>query len=406
MKHTLMFIFFITGLIGSAMLFSVEDKGHNHHDDDTSISFSLSDDDHEHDHDKQNKHDHGEQAGHDEHNEGGVELSEIQLATAGIVVKTLQKQNIAEYISAPGEVFFNAYQSKKITPRISAQIIKRHKRLGQNVKQGQALVSLSSVEMAQAQGELIVADREWQRVEKLGKKVVSERRFVESQIARQQAYAKVLAFGMTKSHVEQLLQSKDPSEAVGRFNLLATQSGLITYDQFVEGEIVEPGRLLFEITDESVMWVEARLAPDALMGIKPGAVANVMVNEQQYPAKVTQIHHQLDENTRTIGARLEVKNRNDSLHPGLFVQTQIKTTKNQFVLALPEHAVLRSADGDWVVFVEQAPGDFKPQEVEVINQAGTLMVIEGIVPGTRVVTDGAFFVQSEIAKSGFEVHNH
>ncbi len=398
MKHKLMSIFIIMSLTGSTILFSAEEKGHEHDDMDTDFTMS------------EEKHDHDEGTGHadeGEHdNEGGIELTAAQIAAAAIIVKPLQKQSIAEYVSAPGEVFFNAYQSKKITPRISAQIIKRHKRLGQNVKQGQVLVSLSSVEMAQAQGELIVADREWQRVEKLGKKVVSERRFVESQIARQQAYAKVLAFGMTKPQVEQLLEGNDPSKAVGKFNLLATQSGIITYDQFIEGEIVEPGRLLFEITDESVMWVEARLAPDALINIKPGTTANVIVNERQYPAKVIQIHHQLDETTRTIAVRLGVKNRNDSLHPGLFVQAQIETTKKELVLALPEHAVLRSADGDWVIFIEEKPGHFKPQEIEITSQAGTLVIIEGITPGTRVVTEGAFFVQSEIAKSGFSIHNH
>jgi hypothetical protein len=37
---------------------------------------------------------------------------------------------------------------------------------------------------------------------------------------------------------------------------------------------------------------------------------------------------------------------------------------------------------------------------------GVLAVIDGLAPGTRVVTRGAFFVQSELAKSGFAVHNH
>ena len=35
-----------------------------------------------------------------------------------------------------------------------------------------------------------------------------------------------------------------------------------------------------------------------------------------------------------------------------------------------------------------------------------LTVIGGLEPGTRVVTRGAFFLQSELAKSGFEIHNH
>ena len=36
----------------------------------------------------------------------------------------------------------------------------------------------------------------------------------------------------------------------------------------------------------------------------------------------------------------------------------------------------------------------------------TLVVTEGLEPGTRVVTQGAFFLQSELAKGGFDTHNH
>ena len=34
------------------------------------------------------------------------------------------------------------------------------------------------------------------------------------------------------------------------------------------------------------------------------------------------------------------------------------------------------------------------------------MIVEGLKDGTRIVSKGAFFIQSEIAKGGFEIHNH
>ncbi len=67
---------------------------------------------------------------------------------------------------------------------------------------------------------------------------------------------------------------------------------------------------------------------------------------------------------------------------------------------------MRSDDGDWVVFVEYKIGSFKSVEIQVIKTIGNYIVIDGLLEGTRVVTDGAFFVQSELAKSGFAVHNH
>ena len=429
MKQTILnfsFIAIVTALttitIGS-VVFAADGHDHDVGLNDMSIDINLREDTHDHSNEKQennhkahgeheadghgeNTHESGGNDGHSDHAEGGVELSKAQLIAAGILVDPIKRQSILQTITAPGEVLFNAYKSKKITPRISAQIIKRKKRLGDFVTKGEDLVRLSSVEMAQAQGELIITDREWQRVKKLGKKVVSERRYIESQIARQQAHAKVLAFGMTKSQIKEMLKSKDLSKAAGQFNLLATQNGTVTYDDFIEGEIIEPGRLLFEISDESSMWVEARLTPNVAFNIRTGASANILVNEKEFSATVTQIHHQVDEKTRTIAIRMEVENLNDSLHPGLFVEAQIQSGDEQTVLALPENAVLRSPDGDWAVFVEEEPGHFKAQEIDIISKFGNQVIVSGIEENTRVVTKGAFFVQSEIAKSSFEVHNH
>ena len=64
------------------------------------------------------------------------------------------------------------------------------------------------------------------------------------------------------------------------------------------------------------------------------------------------------------------------------------------------------ADGDWQLFIETKPGEFEPKEVEVLRRSAGLAEIEGLEPGTRVVTQGAFFLQSELAKAGFDVLNH
>ena len=118
------------------------------------------------------------------------------------------------------------------------------------------------------------------------------------------------------------------------------------------------------------------------------------------------MHHALDENTRTLGVRIEFSNQNDELHPGVFVKAKISSNNTARALAVPVNAVLRSPDGDWMVFTEHEAGEFEPQEVELVRTVGDVSVIEGLEVGTRVVTQGAFFVQSELAKSGFEIHNH
>jgi len=34
------------------------------------------------------------------------------------------------------------------------------------------------------------------------------------------------------------------------------------------------------------------------------------------------------------------------------------------------------------------------------------VIVAGLKEGARIVSKGAFFIQSEIAKGGFDIHNH
>ena len=349
--------------------------------------------------------DHGSEQGEADA-EGGIHLTPEQQEMAGVVVESLQLRDIVNELRAPGEVQLNAYATSRVVPRIAAQALKRQARLGDSIEKGHALVTLSSVEMSQAQGDLLVAEREWRRVSKLGRDVVSEQRYTEARIAREQARARVSAYGMTEDEIKQLVASGKAEHANGRFQLLAPQDGTVIRDDFIVGELVEPGRVLFEISDESVLWVEARLTPDEAAQIQVNARATMVIGDRKVEGRVTQVHHALDENTRTLGVRIEIPNVDDRLHPGLFVEARIEGGSSERALAVPNDAVLRSPDGDRQVFVEHEPGEFEPREVEVIRTTAGFTVIGGVETGTRVVTKGAFFLQSELAKSGFDIHNH
>ena len=350
-------------------------------------------------------HAHVDEHGHAETNH--VKLNKTQRLSAGIVVQPLIAGAVTKQIEAPGEIRLNTYATSQVTPRIQAQLVQRHAHLGDRVSKGQPLVTLSSVSMAEAQGEILEANSEWQRVKKLGRKVVSERRFQEAQINLQLSRARLLAYGMPETQTDLLMQKNQIDQANGQFTLLAPQAGTVIRDHFFIGQMVEPGALLFEITDESKLWVEARVTPESVSHIERDTIAGVLIGKRWIDGRIIQEYHALDETTRTLAVRLEISNPEDHLHPGQFVTVRIPTGKrNGTALSLPSEAVLRSHDGDWVVFVEQAPGEYAPKEVRLVEQLSQRVLIEGLESGERVVTQGAFFLQSELSKSGFDVHNH
>ncbi len=418
MRPTHLFIFLglaITCSLVAAERAHEDNHEHEHHQD-TEVDFSLDATDHQDHHDHESfTQDNDSHEHHDEHNEDGhghtgesdhAKLTPQQQAFAKIEVIVASKHKLPEQISAPGEVVVNSYRTTAVTPRVSAQILKRHVRLGDHVTKGQPLLTLSSVEMAEAQGRLLEAGIEQQRVNALGRKVVSEKRFVASQVAYQRAYSQVSAYGMSDTQIRRLVDEGDISKANGQFQLLSSQTGTIISDDFVIGQIVAPGALLMQVTDESHLWVEARLPADRVGEIKISAGATVTLGNTPMTGTVAQIHHLLDETTRTQAVYIEVNNLDHSLHPGQFVTASIDSIHVTNGITVPTKAVLRSSKGEWRVFVETEAGRFQPKVVELLAMRGNEVVIDGIDEGTRIVGQGAFFVQSEMAKGAFDVHNH
>jgi len=341
----------------------------------------------------------------DEHDHEEEEIEFIEMTpgegtAAGISTGKVAFRTLSEQVRLPAEVVVNAYQSANVTTRITAQVVTRHARLGDVVDVGQRLATLSSVGMAEAQGALILAESEWQRVSGLGKQAVSERRYTEAEIARRQAMAKVLAYGMTLDEINRLLASGNAVLATGEFDLLAPQQGTILSDNFVVGELIEPGRVLFRISDESTLWVEASTAPSDLTEYEIGALARIAHGDDHWiEGHVVQLHHQLDETTRRQGIRIEVDNTDDHLHPGQFVEAEISTGEGPTVLSIPDNSITL-IQGASTVFRLEGGDEFHPQAVTTGRSAGGWTEIrEGLVEGDEIAVDGVFHLKSLILKS-------
>ena len=316
----------------------------------------------------------------------------------GIVTAPVKEETLTDELRAPGEVKANAYATTLVSPRIPAQIVQRHAKLGDAVKVGQPLVTLSSVEVAEAQGALIVADREWQRVKQLGAEAVSAKRYTESQVGRDQAYAKLRAYGVAEGEIRALEKQGSP-RANGEFALIAPQAGRVTTDDFVLGERVEPGKNLFTLVDERRIWVEAQLAPDAAERVQPGTSVRVIAHDQPMTGEVIQLSHRTQEGSRTTPIRIEVPNENDALHPGEFVETFIATRSTSKALAIPSEAIVQ-LQGQPSVFKVSAKGGFEPTPIQAGETRGALTVVkQGVAAGDVIVVQGAYVLKARLLKS-------
>lgn len=323
-----------------------------------------------------------------------VELKPEAAKNAGLKIEAISPKTLARTVSAPGEVQSNNYRSAQITPRVAAQVVRRHAKLGDTVKVGQPLVTLSSVEVAEAQGDAVVKEREWDRVRELGEAIVGARRFLDAKVAAEQARSKLSAYGLSPSEAVK-------GQSLGQFTLVATRAGTILSDQFVEGERIEPGRPLFLIADESANWVEANLSPADAGRVVQGSKARVKVDGRWLDGIVIQKYHQLNETTRTIPVRIEVKTPGDHIHNGEFVECRLQIGTIENAMAVPNTALYQGADKSWAVFVQEGPTRYKRVPVQIKEDLGEQSVIEGVSSGANVVTEGAFYLNSELAKASF-----
>jgi len=325
-------------------------------------------------------------------------LDAATLKDIGLVTDKATTRLLSDELKAPGEVKADAYATVLVSPRVDSLVLTRKAKLGDEVKAGQPLVTLSSVAVAETQGELIVAEQDWQRIAALGPQAVSARRYNEARVARDQARAKLRAYGLPEGQIGALLRAGS-ARADGSYDLLAPHAGRINSDAFLVGERIEPGRPLFTLVQEDSVWVEAQLAPTDAEKVRTNDPVRVLAHGTSLPGHVLQRSHLTDERTRTAPVRIKVDNRKDLLHPGELVDTRIAVTDGQPQLAVPTEAVVLLQDQP-TVFVARGKNRFAPAPVVTGDtREGWTVIRDGLAPGATYVRKGAFALKARLLRS-------
>ncbi|MEY2918847.1 MAG: hypothetical protein RL261_152 [Pseudomonadota bacterium] len=336
---------------------------------------------------------------HADETEAPLSMTVAEQSSAGLRVEALAPMRLGEVLQAPGEVVDNAYGVTLITPRVEALVVRRHARLGDEVAAGAALVTLSSVEVAVAQGELRIAEQEWKRVDGLGRDAVSGRRYTEAAVAVEQARAKARAYG---------LASNAAGPATGEFTLYAPHAGRLTEDDFVIGQRIEPGVTLFRLVDESTVWVDATLPAEIARRVVVGKEATVVAAGVRLRGRVVQSAHRTSEDTRNAHVRVEVPNDGDQLHAGDFVEVSLATAGSDLnQIAVPTEAIVQ-LQGQTAVFRERTDDEFEPVPIKVgAVVADRTIVTDGVTAGDRVVVAGTYALKARMLKAELgEGHGH
>ncbi len=213
-------------------------------------------------------------------------------------------------------------------------------------------------------------------------------------------------FGMDDEAIQGVPQMKEN----GRFAQLevkAPRAGTVTAQTVTEGKFVESSQSLFTIADTSNVWVwcdlyERDLGPlhDRLArGDKPKATVKVAAFSDAFPGVVDLLDSAVNETTRTVKARVQVKNEQGKLRPGMFAAVEIPLTEGKKVALVPRQAVL-SDEGKTFAFVHWKDDLWLRRDVVLGKPKGEMMeIVSGLSVGDKVVAGGGFLFKSDILRA-------
>jgi membrane fusion protein, heavy metal efflux system len=344
-------------------------------------------------------------------------LSLPQRGASGPNLKTFKVERavLAGDIQVVGSVAPAEDHFAVVGPAVSGRVVRLHVGVGDEVKKGQILGEIESVEAGQVRGEYIAAkaasaaaEANAVRERELAERQISSNR--EREVADAQAVshkAKVRAalshlraIGFDAREVRALEQEGTEGTLIP---LRASISGRIIKRSVTLGQSVERSTDAFTIADLSRLWVLLDIYEKDLSRVHPGQQVNLRTDAaagELFKAHVAYVDPVIDEKTRTAHVRVEFENLKGKFRINQLVTARIigdTTHAGDPVLAVPSGALQR-VDGTPIVFVRNT-GGFEKRVVQPGMSGGDLIEVRsGLKEGDEVAMAAAFLLKSELLR--------
>jgi len=191
-----------------------------------------------------------------------------------------------------------------------------------------------------------------------------------------------------------------------RTTIVSPIGGVVVELSAREGMTVMAGAPLFRINGLSTVWANAEIPESQAALVRPGAMVRAQspaAPGAYFEGRVQAILPDVNAATRTLKARLELKNPGFRLVPGMSVSMQFMDMRGESALLVPTEAVIHTGRRT-VVMVAEDNGRFRPVEVQAgIESDGQTEIKRGLQAGQKVVVSSQFLIDSEASLKGVEV---
>ncbi len=312
--------------------------------------------------------------------QGVVSLSSGMINTLGVRTSPAERRSLEQTIHAYGTIMMADDQMVHIHPRVSGWIDQLMVNTdGEQVSADQALYSLYSPELVNAQQELLLA---------LGR---------DNQALLSAARDRLRALNISDSLIRQIELDRTVRQNI---TFRSPQAGVIGGLSIRQGFYVQPGTTLMSIGSLESVWVDLELFERQLPFLTEGMQADMSLDYlpgQTWKGDLIFVDPMLNMPMRTVTARLRVDNPDRLLKPGMFASVSLTAPSSEPALIVPIEAVIRTGQSDRVVLA-LGEGRFQSVSVRLGRRSSTeIEILAGLEAGSRVVTSAQFLLDSESA---------
>jgi Cu(I)/Ag(I) efflux system membrane fusion protein len=294
-------------------------------------------------------------------------------------------------IRMTGKVEYDETRVVHVTARVPGRLDRLYvDYTGIRVRRGDHMADLYSPDLLAAQQELLEALRAVERLARSDLAVMQQT----SRATLDAARDKLRLWGLTDSQIAKIEERGAPMDHV---TIFAPIGGIVIEKPVAEGTYVKEGTRIYTIADLERLWVLLDAYESDMSWIRYGQ--EVLFETEADPGRVftgviSFIDPMLQEATRTVKVRVNVDNRNGRLKPGMFVRAQVRAQVDA-----AGHVVDPRIAGKWICpmhpeVVKNSPGSCSECGMDLVSAESLGYVLEPeethdlVVPASAVLITG------------------
>lgn len=304
----------------------------------------------------------------------------------GIRTAALIQTDLKKTVELNGQVVLDPQSGGLVQTATGGQFVPASSgisQLGQRVQKGQVLGYIHKT-----QSPLELATQQAQLAQLKSQLSLSEKR-----LARIQQLADTLPQKELDAAQAEVISLKEQVKSLSngihaRETLRAPSSGLVSAVDALAGKVFAEGALLFELSNPSVLRIEATWLEPGTPPAISGAV--VQLGNTSIPLQYRGATNRLKDQTASLVFENRTLKSTQRFPTGQLLKVYVEQAETVSGVAVPSSSVVKNASNQNMVWVKKSPETFEPKVVvtEALNGAHVL-VHQGLKHGDKVVIQGA-----------------